>query len=84
MTILEANICIKSCYLYLSTRNCQAVRLEEKCLLISVPPVNNTPDMWTRIRIVVEREFVGRSTMQKLTLIQTFKKALRPKVRSAS
>ena len=37
----------------------------------SVPPVNNSPDMWTRIRIVVERKFVGRSTMQKIIRLLT-------------
>ena len=66
MTILEANICIKSCYLYLSTRNCQAVRLEEKCLLISVLAghVNNSLKVWSRT--IVKRKFTGRSAMQQV------------------
>ena len=42
--------------------------LEEKCLLISVAPVNNSPDIWTRFRTIVKREFSGRSTMQKVII----------------
>ena len=68
MEILQAKICIKFCYLYFSIVPVPATLYvwRKKCLLFSVPPVNNTPDMWTRIRIAVEREFVGRSTMQKI------------------
>ena len=89
MEILQAKIqyyiCIKFCYLYFSIVP-ETARLyvwRKNVCFFSVPPVNNSPDMWTRIRIGVEREFIGRSTMQKLTLIWTFKKVLRPKARFA-
>ena len=71
MEILQAKICIKFCYLYFSIVPVTATLYvwRKKCLLFSVPPVNNSLGMWTRMPIAVEREFVGRSTMQKLTLI---------------